>query len=230
MVSASLNLLTGDLFRELETVLGKDITPERAVLTTSFSKEDQLLTWAVLEAGLDVQLVSLDTGCLFPATQQTWRATEHHFGIEIEALHPERKANGALSHFEGTTSIYSSVEARKSCCHLRKIEPLKKACAGKEWWLTGLRKAQSGNRSAMPKIEDAPDWGLKKFHPLLDWSDESLEAAVAMSGVPINPLYSMGYKSIGCAPCTRPVLPGEDARAGRWWWEQSSKECGLHRG
>ena len=206
-------------------VLGDEATKEDAVLTTSFSMEDQVLTWAVLEAGLDIDLVSLDTGCLFPATLQTWKDTERFFGVEIRAIRPD---SGALDS-AGLSQIYASTEGRKACCNARKIMPLKAACAGKKWWLTGLRQAQSENRQSFQHIEEAPAWGLRKFHPLLEWDDAAVEALVSSSGVPVNPLYQLGYSSIGCAPCTRPVLPGEDARAGRWWWESSAKECGLHR-
>lgn len=218
------------LIEAMVLTLGPGITADRAVLTTSFSKEDQLLTWAVVESGLDVDLVSLDTGCLFPATVQTWKQTEALLGTTIRALRPAAEDVQAFEEGAGLEGIYASSEGRKSCCHFRKIKPLRLACAGKNWWLTGLRKAHSANRSGMTIVEEAPDWGLRKFHPVLDWSDAVLDSAVKWTGVPVNPLYSLGYASIGCAPCTRPVLPGEDVRAGRWWWEQSSKECGLHRG
>ena len=197
------------------------------ILTTSFSKEDQVLTWAVLESGLDVEIVSLDTGCLFPATRQTWSDTETHFCITIRSLVPDPNELGGLGEL---SAIYGEPSARKACCSVRKIQPLKRACAGKSWWLTGLRKAHSSNRAGMEKVEADSAWNLSKYHPLLDWDDATVEAAVSATKVPINPLYGLGYASIGCAPCTRPVLPGEDVRAGRWWWEQSSKECGLHRG
>ena len=230
MVYSSTGPWFASLFEEMTSVLGPNVTRERVVLTTSFSMEDQILTWAVLKAGLDVDLVSLDTGCLFPATRQTWKATEDHFGVEIRALLPDPKEVVDFKKSSGLSSIYESVESRKACCAMRKIRPLKAACEGKDWWITGLRSNQSANRAQMSNIEDAPGWGLKKFHPLLNWSDQEVETALVKTGVPVNPLYAMGYSSIGCAPCTRPVLPHEDARAGRWWWEQSSKECGLHRG
>ena len=218
------------LIDDLKRVLTTDVSSDKAILTTSFSKEDQVLTWAVLAAGLDVDIVSLDTGCLFPATRQTWKATEDHFGIEIRALLPNPKEVAKFQAEKGLSSIYQDLSSRKGCCGMRKIRPLQLACEGKSWWLTGLRRDQSPNRSSIEMVEDAPDWGLQKFHPLIDWSDEALDSALVHTGVPVNPLYSLGYASIGCAPCTRPVLPGEDPRAGRWWWEQSSKECGLHKG
>ena len=212
----------------LRDVLGEDV--QNAVFTTSFSKEDQLILWAIVDAGLDVELVSLDTGCLFPGTLETWRKTEAQLGVEIQRLTPDAKAVQEWEAEGGMSAIYQDRASRKACCGLRKLAPLKAALAGKSWWITGLRHAQSENRSGMEMIEAAPEWGLTKFHPLLDWSDALVEAAITETGVPVNPLYALGYPSVGCAPCTRPVLPHEPARAGRWWWEESSRECGLHKG
>lgn len=222
--------LLDDLQCRLHDVLGESATPETVLFTTSFSKEDQILTWAIVEARLDVDMVSLDTGCLFPATQQTWAETEAHFGQSIRRLVPNPETVKAFEAEGGMQSIYLSDQERKRCCGMRKLAPLKEAAAGKDWWITGLRGGHSENRSAMDMVEQAPEWGLRKFHPVLDWEEAMVDAALAATGVPVNPLYAMGYPSIGCAPCTRPVLPGESNRAGRWWWESSSRECGLHRG
>ena len=222
--------LLDDLQCRLHDVLGETASPETVLFTTSFSKEDQILTWAIVEARLDVDMVSLDTGCLFPATQQTWTETEAHFGRSIRRLVPNSATVEAFEAEGGMQSIYLSDVERKRCCGMRKLVPLKEAAAGKDWWITGLRGGHSKNRSAMDMVEQAPEWGLRKFHPVLDWEEAMVDAALAVTGVPVNPLYAMGYPSIGCAPCTRPVLPGESNRAGRWWWESSSRECGLHRG
>lgn len=222
--------LLDDLQCRLHDVLGESATPETVLFTTSFSKEDQILTWAIVEARFDVDMVSLDTGCLFPATQQTWAETEAHFGQSIRRLVPNPETVKAFEADGGMQSIYLSDQERKRCCGMRKLAPLKEAAAGKDWWITGLRGGHSENRSAMDMVEQAPEWGLRKFHPVLDWEEAMVDAALAATGVPVNPLYAMGYPSIGCAPCTRPVLPGESNRAGRWWWESSSRECGLHRG
>lgn len=222
--------LLDDLQCRLHDVLGESVSPETVLFTTSFSKEDQVLTWAIVEARLDVDMVSLDTGCLFPATQQTWTETEAHFGRSIRRLVPNSATVEAFEAEGGMQSIYLSDVERKRCCGMRKLVPLKEAAAGKDWWITGLRGGHSENRSAMDMVEQAPEWGLRKFHPVLDWEEAMVDAALAATGVPVNPLYAMGYPSIGCAPCTRPVLPGESNRAGRWWWESSSRECGLHRG
>ena len=222
--------LLDDLQCRLHDVLGESASPDTVLFTTSFSKEDQILTWALVEARLEVDMVSLDTGCLFPATQQTWTQTEAHFGRSIRRLVPNSVTVEAFEADGGMQSIYLSDKERKRCCGMRKLAPLKEAATGKDWWITGLRGGHSVNRSAMDMVEQAPEWGLRKFHPVLDWEEAMVDAALAATGVPVNPLYAMGYPSIGCAPCTRPVLPGESNRAGRWWWESSSRECGLHRG
>ena len=222
--------LLDQLQGRLRDALGESCSSETVLFTTSFSKEDQVLTWAIAGSGLDVEMVSLDTGCLFPATLETWSRTEAHFGVTIRRLTPVSSEVEAFEADGGMQAIYLSDGERKRCCGMRKLAPLREASAGKSWWITGLRGGHSANRSAMDMVEDAPEWGLKKFHPLLDWDDDMIEAAVAATGVPVNPLHALGYPSIGCAPCTRPVLPGEAVRAGRWWWEASSRECGLHRG
>lgn len=222
--------LLDQLQGRLRDALGESCSSESVLFTTSFSKEDQVLTWAIAESGLDVELVSLDTGCLFPATLETWSRTEAHFGLTIRRLTPVSSEVEAFEAGGGMQAIYLSDGERKRCCGMRKLAPLREACAGKSWWITGLRGGHSANRSTMDMVEDAPEWGLKKFHPLLDWDDDMIEAAVMATGIPVNPLHALGYPSIGCAPCTRPVLPGEAVRAGRWWWEASSRECGLHRG
>lgn len=222
--------LLDQLQGRLHDVIGECCSFETVLFTTSFSKEDQVLTWAIAGSGLDVEMVSLDTGCLFPATLETWSRTEAHFGLTIRRLTPEQSEVADFESGGGMQSIYLSDGERKRCCGIRKLAPLREACSGKSWWITGLRGGHSSNRSNMDMVEDAPEWDLKKFHPLLDWDDEMIEAAVEATGVPVNPLHALGYPSIGCAPCTRPVLPGEAVRSGRWWWEASSRECGLHRG
>ena len=215
------------LVRDIEAEVAAQTDAGGVVLTTSFSKEDQVLTWAVAESGAEVDVVSLDTGFVFPATVETWKQSEAHFGLKVRSLKPDEEAVTGLGELE---RIYEGVDARKQCCSVRKIQPLRKALSGKGAWLTGLRRAQSPNRASMEKREHDANWDIVKVHPLLEWDDATLDAVVSATGVPVNPLYKMGYPSIGCAPCTRPVLPHENARAGRWWWEQSSKECGLHRG
>jgi phosphoadenosine phosphosulfate reductase len=184
----------------------------RLVFTTSFGLEDQAITHAIFRAGLDlhIELVTLDTGRLFPETYDLWAQTEDRYG---------RRING----------FRHSVEARKACCDIRKVEPLGRALAGAAGWITGLRAEQSAFRAAVPLAVQDSGYGLTKVNPLADWNREDLVRYVADNAIPYNPLHDQGYPSIGCAPCTRAVRLGEPERAGRWWWEQESKkECGLH--
>ena len=200
------------------------------IFTTSLSREDQVLTWAIVESGLPIDIVTLDTGKLFPETLELLDLTERMLDIRIGRVHPDPDLVAAFETTPGMQAIYEGVDARKQCCHIRKVAPLKQACAGKKWWVTGLRQGQSQHRASLSMVEPMPEWDLKKLHPLLEWSDEDLDNALPELGIPVNPLHAQGYPSIGCSPCTRAVSPGEHPRSGRWWWEQSSKECGLHRG
>ena len=208
----------------------RESATEKAIFTTSLSQEDQILTWAIVQAKLPVDIVTLDTGKLFPETVALHALTEKILGIEIEKVLPLEQDVSAFDDECGMDSIYQEVKARKRCCTIRKVLPLQKVCAGRSLWITGLRSGQSENRAGLEMLELAPDWGLKKLHPLLDWTDEEVNAALPLIDVPVNPLHAKGYPSVGCAPCTRAVKEGEHPRSGRWWWEQSSKECGLHRG
>jgi len=203
---------------------------ERAIFTTSLSQEDQILTWAIVKAELPVDIVTLDTGKLFPETMALHALTEQILGVEIEKVHPQDDDVSGFEKEHGMEAIYLDVNARKRCCTVRKVLPLQKVCEGRSLWITGLRRGQSDNRSGLEMLEPAPDWGLKKLHPLLDWTDEEIRAALPVIDIPVNPLHAQGYPSVGCEPCTRAVAPGEHPRSGRWWWEQSSKECGLHKG
>lgn len=214
----------------IEEFVRREAGAEKAIFTTSLSLEDQILTWAIVEAKLPVDIVTLDTGKLFPETLALHALTEKILGIEIEKVLPEESDVAAFDSECGMDSIYLEVQARKRCCTIRKVLPLQKICAGRSLWITGLRSGQSENRSGLQMLESAPDWGLKKLHPLLDWTDEEVRAALPLIDIPVNPLHAKGYPSVGCAPCTRPVKEGEHPRSGRWWWEQSSKECGLHKG
>jgi len=202
----------------------------RLVFTTSFGIEDQAITHMIVSQDLDIELVTLDTGRLFPEIYALWEQTEHHFGRRIRAVYPRHDALEALVAAQGINGFYGSREARLSCCEVRKVEPLGRALAGAAAWITGVRGDQSANRATMALLTFEPDSLLLKLNPLLDWSREDAVAFTARHGVPVNPLHDKGFLSIGCAPCTRALRPGEDERAGRWWWEdQSKKECGLHR-
>lgn len=203
----------------------------RLVFTTSFGLEDQAITHAIFEAGLEVyiELMTLDTGRLFPETYDLWAETEDRYGRRIAAVSPDRSAVEGLVGHQGINGFRHSVEARKACCHVRKVEPLTRALAGAGGWITGLRAEQSSFRASVPLADRDDTYGLVKINPLADWSRQELVRYVADNAVPYNPLHDKGYPSVGCAPCTRAVRLGEPERAGRWWWEQEAKkECGLH--
>jgi phosphoadenosine phosphosulfate reductase len=203
----------------------------RLVFTTSFGLEDQAITHAIFRAGLDlhIELVTLDTGRLFPETYDLWAQTEDRYGRRINAVSPDRASVEALVSSQGINGFRHSVEARKSCCDVRKVEPLGRALAGAAGWITGLRAEQSAFRATVPLAVHDSGYGLTKINPLADWNREDLARYVADNAIPYNPLHDQGYPSVGCAPCTRSVRLGEPERAGRWWWEQESKkECGLH--
>ena len=199
------------------------------VFTTSFGLEDQALTHLIAEAGIDCRFATLDTGRLFPETHTVWAATEQRYGIRIQAFYPRAGALEALVHQHGINGFYQSLDARHACCGVRKVEPLDRALAGTAAWLTGLRAGQSGSRQALEFVSYDPVRRLLKVNPLLDWSRDRVAAFVHQANVPYNALHDKGFLSIGCAPCTRAVAPGEPERSGRWWWEQDqTRECGLH--
>lgn len=202
----------------------------RIVFTTSFGAEDQVLTDAVTTSGIDVAFVTLDTGRLFPETYELWARTEARYGIRIGSVHPDADALAVLVAGDGAMGFRGSREARLRCCRVRKVEPLGRALAGAGGWLTGLRGTRGSDGEVAPLAWDEAR-GLWKAAPLADWSPEEVAAYSAEHDVPVNPLHAAGYPSIGCQPCTRAVLAGEDERAGRWWWEATdSRECGLHVG
>ncbi|WP_375570162.1 phosphoadenylyl-sulfate reductase [Ahrensia marina] len=202
---------------------------DRAVFTTSLGLEDQLITSLVAEHGRAIQVVTLQTGRLFPETLELLETTEQRYGLTITRFEPDTDDVETYVDRYGLNGFYESIEARKACCHARKVVPLAKALEGAEAWITGLRRDQSDNRKAIPFAEWDGARGLMKLNPLADVTSNDLKALIAESDVPTNPLHARGYPSIGCEPCTRAIKPGEPERAGRWWWEQeSSQECGLH--
>lgn len=203
--------------------------PGRIVLTTSLGLEDQALTHAVLSQRLDIEVVTLETGRLFAQTYDVWAATEARYGQRIRAFYPDTDALEALVARDGINGLRQTVDARKACCAVRKIAPLRRALAGASAWITGLRADQSPDRMQAGLVEEATDFGVLKLNPLIDWSRAAIEAYVTAHDIPVNALHAQGFLSIGCAPCTRAVASGETERAGRWWWEQvERKECGLH--
>ncbi len=199
------------------------------VFTTSFGLEDQALTHIIAGSGLDIAFATLDTGRLFPETYEVWSRTQARYGLRIRAILPQTRAVETLIDSDGVDGFRASIAARKACCAVRKIEPLGRALAGARAWVTGLRADQSAGRSALAFVARDAERGLVKVNPLLDWTRARVAAFVATHDVPVNPLHQRGFLSIGCAPCTRVVPPGEPERAGRWWWEsEAQKECGLH--
>ncbi len=203
--------------------------PGRVVFSTSFGMEDQLLTHWIAREGLPVRIFTLDTGRLFPETYTTWSATLEAYGLTIQAYHPAEVGLRDFVTRHGPNAFYQNIELRKECCRIRKVEPLREALLGAAVWITGIRSGQGSGREGMPMVEWDGAYGLYKYHPLLAWDDSSVRDEVRRLEVPYNALHDRGFASIGCAPCTRAVGPGEDVRAGRWWWEQGGgKECGLH--
>ncbi len=201
----------------------------RLVFTTSLGLEDQAITHAIFSQGLDIAVVTLDTGRLFPETHALWAETEQRYGKRIAAFHPRHDALETLIAAQGANGFYASVGSRKACCAARKVEPLGRALDGAAAWITGLRADQSANRAGIVFVARDEERGLIKANPLLDWSRERVAAYVAEHRVPYNALHDSGFLSIGCQPCTRAVAPDEPERAGRWWWEdEEKKECGLH--
>ncbi|MFT3700981.1 MAG: phosphoadenylyl-sulfate reductase [Agriterribacter sp.] len=203
--------------------------PGKVVFSTSFSWEDQVIAHIIFKENLDIQVFTLDTGRMFPETYSTWSRTLEKYNNPITAYYPDALALQQFIEQKGPNSFYESVENRKQCCHIRKVEPLQRALKDKQVWITGIRAAHSPNRHDMPILEWDEANKVTKYHPLLDWSTEKVTAFINDNNIPYNPLHDKGFVSIGCAPCTRAIRAGEDFRAGRWWWEDATnKECGLH--
>jgi phosphoadenosine phosphosulfate reductase len=208
-----------------------DEIPGRLVFTTSFGLEDQAISHAILTQDLAIDIVTFDTGRLFPETHEVWAETEQRYGRRIRALLPERRGVEAWVAQHGINGFRATVAARQACCALRKLEPLGRALQGASAWVTGIRAEQSPERAMMAFAAIDSEHRLLKLNPLLDWTRDRVKNFVRDQGVPYNALHDRGFLSIGCAPCTRALAPGEPERAGRWWWEQAEekKECGLHR-
>lgn len=200
-------------------------------LACSFSMEDVAIIDIAHKAGLNLGVFALDTGRLNEETYEVADALTERYHLKIDWYFPRHEAVEQLERSEGLFSFRESLEKRHTCCGIRKVEPLSRALKGLNGWVTGMRREQSVTRGDLKAIElDALNGGILKINPLIDWSEEQLNSYTEEHHLPKNRLYSQGYRSIGCAPCTRAVQPGEDARAGRWWWENpENKECGLHR-
>ena len=201
----------------------------KIALASSMGAEDQVLTDMVLNADKNADIFTLDTGRVFPETYDLIQRTNSRYGINIRVMFPDHKRVEEMVNSKGINLFYDSVENRKLCCHIRKIEPLQRALSTLDVWITGLRRSQSVTRTNGQMIEWDENNGLIKFNPLIDWSEEDVWDYIHENNVPYHRLHDKGFPSIGCQPCTRAIEPGEDVRAGRWWWENPElKECGLH--
>jgi phosphoadenosine phosphosulfate reductase len=207
--------------------VARDYAP--ATFASSLAAEDMVLTDMILKAGLPISIFSLETGRLHKETLAVLGQVRAHYGYDIEVVSPDPDAVDAYVSRNGLNAFYDSVEMRKACCGIRKVEPLGRALAGKAAWITGQRRSQSSTRAELAVQEDDTAHGMQKFNPLADWDETDVWDYIRTYSVPYNALHDRGYPSIGCEPCTRAIQPGEDVRAGRWWWESAdSKECGLH--
>lgn len=203
--------------------------PGMAVFSTSLGAEDQVITHMLATQGFEEGIFTLDTGRLFPETYELMEKTCVRYGIRIQVFFPDTGKVEEMVREKGINLFYHSIENRKLCCSVRKTEPLRRALSGKEIWITGLRREQSPTRQdlALAQVDAANQ--IIKVNPLLEWSEEQVWKYIHQHKIPYNVLHDKGFPSIGCQPCTRAILPGEDVRAGRWWWESpDTRECGLH--
>jgi phosphoadenosine phosphosulfate reductase len=205
------------------------IVSGRVVFTTSFSLEDQAIAHAIFSQGLAIDVVTLDTGRLFPETFVVWAKTEHRYGRRILATYPDRSAAESLVRRQGIDGFFRSIGARHACCAVRRVEPLRRALANAVAWITGLRADQADERVGATFAIVAPRHRVIRVNPLFDWTRDQVLAFIQEHDIPYHPLQERGFASLGCAPCTRAVEPGEPESAGRWWWERH-EECQRHNG
>ena len=205
------------------------IFPGKVIFTTSLGIEDQVITHKIFSENIDVKVITLDTGRLFPQTYDVLSSTIIRYQKKIHVYFPEYEAVEKMVTEKGPLSFYQSVENRKECCRIRKVAPLNRALDGMQVWISGIRADQSENRNQMDWLEYDVNKKLFKFYPLFSWTYDEVKAYVKENNIPYNSLHDKGYVSIGCEPCTKAVKPGDDFRSGRWWWEnEGAKECGLH--
>lgn len=220
---ASKTAAASTLLRRIDS----DFAP--AVFANSLGAEDMVLTDLIVGAKLSIEIFSLDTGRLPLETYELIAEVKKHYGLALKLYYPRFDLIEPWVNTNGINAFYESIELRKGCCHIRKVEPLQRALAGRKAWITGMRAQQSATRDGLPLQVFDEGNGLEKFNPLADWTEKEVWAYLRLHNVPYNKLHERFYPSIGCAPCTRAVTPGEDVRSGRWWWENpDSKECGLH--
>jgi len=202
--------------------------PGRVRFSSSLGQEDQVLTDIISRNDIPINIFTIDTGRLFKQAYDTLDITMTKYKINIDVYFPQAEAVQEMVREQGINLFYKSVQNRQSCCNVRKIEPLNRALQNTSVWITGLRAAQTDHRKNISVVEWLEDKKLYKINPLLHYSFDEVLAYINKYSVPYNPLHNKGFISIGCAPCTRAIEEGEDPRAGRWWWETSHKECGLH--
>lgn len=201
----------------------------RVVYANSLGAEAMVLTDIICTHVPEIEMFSIDTGRLPPETHEVMQRLEQRYGLRLRVVHPDAHALDALTAAQGVNGFYRSLDARLACCHVRKIEPFRRAIAGYSAWVTGVRREQSAARAQARAIEWDAEHGLYKVSPLLEWTHQQVWQYIHARQLPYNALHDRQFPSIGCAPCTRAIQPGESHRAGRWWWEQSeSRECGLH--
>ncbi|WP_424688584.1 MAG: phosphoadenylyl-sulfate reductase [Halarcobacter ebronensis] len=225
-----------DLNQKFQNSTAQEITEyfikeygQDAALSSSLGAEDQVLTDMVLKVDKSANIFTLDTGRLHPETYDVMDATNLKYGVKLNVFFPLNEKVEELYQKQGINGHFESIENRKNCCNIRKMEPLRRALKPLKVWITGLRAAQSVTRTDMPVVEYDENFEVIKVNPLINWSEEDVWNYIKQNNVPYNKLHDQGFPSIGCAPCTRAIKEGEDIRAGRWWWENPEhKECGLH--
>jgi len=201
----------------------------KITFATSLGAEDQVITFIISKIDKSTNIITLDTGRVFPETYDLLHRTENRYGIPIKSFYPDTMQVEEMVNTKGINLFYESIENRKLCCHVRKIIPLRRALRGMDAWVTGLRREQSVTRTELKIVEWDAANGLIKINPLLEWDEEQVWNYIKLHDIPYNKLHDQGFPSIGCQPCTRAISKGEELRAGRWWWEMpESKECGLH--
>jgi phosphoadenosine phosphosulfate reductase len=225
-----MNESLGRKIEDLERLLVRaDLEHAPVALASSLSAEDMVISDVILRLKLGIEIFTLDTGRLHADTLNVISAIRERYGYDVRVFRPDPAAVAEYVERLGRDAFYESVELRKRCCHIRKVEPLERALAGKQAWITGQRRDQAATRAGLNVREYDEARGIVKFNPLADWTEGEVWDLIRERDIPYNALHDQGYRSIGCAPCTRPTVAGEDVRAGRWWWElRDARECGLH--
>lgn len=228
LTKETIELIAHSTVEEGLAIIAKEY-PGQVCFSSSLGQEDQVLTDIIFRNNIPVKVFTIDTGRLFNESYELLDKIDARYRKRVQVYFPEASDVETFVSVKGINSFYESVENRKECCYVRKVKPLNRALAGEKVWITGLRADQSANRNDMPMIEWDESKQLYKYNPLIGWGYDDVMEYIQKFNVPYNSLHDKGFISIGCAPCTRAIEAGEDARAGRWWWEASQKECGLHQ-